>query len=180
MYYALELLKKKTPKDFIDGMTNMEWRYRKRQERLSQRSETLKSNAYFDKYKRQVKEKQEKIAQLDDEITSDEEKMFKSIKEGTITGTMKQVMHQHIAKLKKERDVEMGNLESISKNWETAIRKWERQGPPKQKERRPKSSVALQLKSKGSHTSDIDSDNQEMVDITDQQTENKDSMEIDS
>ena len=57
----------------------------------------------------------------------------------------------------------MGNLKSISKNWDTAIRKWERQGPPKQKERRPKSSVvfktALQLKSKGSHTSDIDSDN---------------------
>ena len=101
MEYALELLKKKTPKNLIDGMTNMEWRYRKRQECLSQRSEVLKSNIYFDKYKREVKENQEKIAQLDDEITSEEEKMFKSKKEGTITGTTKQVMHQLIAKLKK-------------------------------------------------------------------------------
>lgn len=31
MEYALELLEKKTPKSLVDGMTNMEWRYRKRQ-----------------------------------------------------------------------------------------------------------------------------------------------------
>lgn len=136
----------------------------------------MKSNTYFDKYKKQVKEKQEKFAQLDEEISSQELRMFKSMKEGTITCTMKQVMRQLISKLKKERDVEMGNLDSISRNCDTAIRKWEKQGLPKQKGRKHNSSVvfktALQLKSKGSHTSELDSDNQglKMVDLTDQQS----------
>ena len=118
----------------------------------------MKSNTYFDKYKKQVKEKQEKFAQLDEEISSQELRMFKSMKEGTITCTMKQVMRQLISKLKKERDVEMGNLDSISKNCDTAVRKWEKQGLPKEKGRKHNSSVvfktALQLKSKGSHISD--------------------------
>ena len=60
MEYALELLKKITPKNLIDGMTNMEWRYRKRQECLSQRSETL-----FSQILKTSEGKAVKIAQQD-------------------------------------------------------------------------------------------------------------------
>lgn len=124
MDHALELLGKKTPKNLIDGMTNIEWRYRKRQEILSKTSDVLdQSNKYFEKYKKQAEERQRKIAQLDGDITKEEEKFSSSIRNGTMSGNMKQLMRQLIGKLKKERDVEMSILDNISKNWDVAIRK---------------------------------------------------------
>lgn len=141
MDYALKLLKQNIQKNRIDGLINVQWRFINRQECLSEKS--IEGKQFFQKYEQQVKDKKDTIGKLDKEIMEKENHLYSSIREGTISGQSKKVMHELLHQLKKSRDVEMGILDSISKNWETAIRKYEKKGPPQKRGRKPKSSVVF-------------------------------------
>ncbi|KAL3862802.1 hypothetical protein ACJMK2_008748, partial [Sinanodonta woodiana] len=118
---ALRLLRIGTPKSQIDGLVNIGWRFKQRK----------------NKYKSEYTRAQTEILELDGKIQEKEKELFEQIRKGIIGQQSKNIFF---------RNELMCFIDSIAKNWEVAVRKWEQCGPPKKKKRGRKTTSAVVFK----------------------------------
>lgn len=135
-------------------MVNVSWRLWGRRKGLNKINShcDIKDANPFEKYDRQYESKQEKIVELDAKIRAKEDEFIEKLKLGHIESSSKRNLKEYIKTLKNQRHLILTEIDCIAKNWDTAMRKWLRSGPPKKSGRKSKSAVvfksARELKNK--------------------------------
>ena len=154
---TLKLIKQKTVKNLIDGIVNVNWRLFGRHKALQKINsmeihyDTRTANP-FEKYDRMYKRKQEEIIEIDKTINEKQDEFTEKLQKGLIDSSSRRTLRELIDTFKKKRDLVLVEIDIIGKNWDTAMRKWIRTGPPKKRGRKPKTTIvyktARELKKK--------------------------------
>lgn len=145
---SLKLVKQGKQTRLIDGIVLLNWKLYGRHRALQKihhkeiHFDVAKVDP-FQKYDNQYLRKQNEILEVDKEIEKSIEEKIERLKQGSIDVQGRRSFDSLIAMGKKRRESLLVELDVIAKNWDTAMRKWIRTGPPKKRGRKSKSAVVF-------------------------------------